>query len=31
MSELVTVTKEVTFDCCHILEGHDGRCKNLHG
>lgn len=27
----VTVTKEMTFDAGHILEKHDGKCKNLHG
>ena len=25
------VTKEVTFDCAHMLSGHNGLCKNLHG
>lgn len=27
----VTVTKEFTFDCAHMLTGHTGLCKNLHG
>ena len=25
------VTKEVTFDCAHMLSGHKALCKNLHG
>ena len=25
------VTKEFTFDCAHMLDGHEGLCKNLHG
>lgn len=25
------VSKEVTFDCSHMLSGHDGLCQNLHG
>lgn len=25
------VTKEVTFDCAHMLSGHNALCKNLHG
>lgn len=28
---LTTVTKELTFDCAHLLSGYDGACKNLHG
>ena len=31
MEQFVTVTKEVTFDSCHVLEGHDAKCRNLHG
>lgn len=31
MSNLVSVTKEVTFDCAHMLSGHEALCKNLHG
>lgn len=31
MADQVKVTKEVTFDCAHMLSGHDGLCKNLHG
>ena len=27
----VFVTKEFTFDCAHMLSGHEGLCKNLHG
>lgn len=26
-----TVTKEFKWDCAHMLEGHPGLCKNLHG
>lgn len=25
------VTKEMTFDCAHLLSGHEGLCANLHG
>lgn len=31
MSNTISVTKEVTFDCAHMLSGHDSLCKNLHG
>ena len=31
MQPLIRVTKEVTFDCAHMLSGYDGLCKNLHG
>lgn len=24
-------TKIFTFDCCHILTGHEGKCASLHG
>ena len=27
----LTVTKEFTFDCAHMLSNHDGLCSNLHG
>jgi len=27
----VTATKEFTWDCAHLLAGHEGLCKNLHG
>lgn len=27
----LTATKEFTFDCAHMLEGHEGLCQNLHG
>jgi 6-pyruvoyltetrahydropterin/6-carboxytetrahydropterin synthase len=27
----LTATKEFTFDCAHMLTGHQGLCKNLHG
>lgn len=26
-----TVTKEITFDCAHMLSNHNGACANLHG
>ncbi|UWZ93726.1 6-carboxytetrahydropterin synthase QueD [[Pasteurella] aerogenes] len=25
------VSKEFSFDMAHILDGHDGKCQNLHG
>lgn len=25
------ITKEVTFDMAHMLTGHEGLCKNVHG
>lgn len=25
------VTKEITFDCAHMLSYYDGKCANLHG
>ncbi|HAN09625.1 MAG TPA: 6-carboxytetrahydropterin synthase QueD [Clostridiales bacterium] len=28
---MVEITKEFTFDAAHMLEGHDGLCKNVHG
>lgn len=28
---MMTVTKEITFDTAHMLIGHEGKCKNLHG
>lgn len=28
---MISVTKECTFDAAHLLSGHDGLCKNLHG
>lgn len=31
MQKNVAVTKEVTFDCAHMLSGHEALCKNLHG
>lgn len=27
----LTVTKEFIFDAAHLLTGHEGLCKNLHG
>ena len=23
--------KQFTFDMAHMLDGHDGKCQNLHG
>lgn len=31
MNLKLTVTKEFTFDCAHILSNHEGHCSNLHG
>lgn len=31
MPNPISVTKEVTFDCAHMLSGHEALCKNLHG
>lgn len=28
---MISVTKEVTFDSAHLLSGHEGLCRNLHG
>lgn len=28
---ILTVTKEFSWDCAHMLAGHDGLCRNLHG
>lgn len=28
---MTLVSKEVTFDCAHMLSGHNALCKNLHG
>lgn len=28
---MTTVTKEMRFECAHMLTGHEGRCSNLHG
>lgn len=27
----LTVTKEFTWDCAHMLSGHQGLCRNVHG
>jgi 6-pyruvoyltetrahydropterin/6-carboxytetrahydropterin synthase len=27
----ITATKIFTFDCAHMLAGHDGLCNNVHG
>lgn len=31
MALRITVTKEFTFDCAHMLSNHKGVCSNLHG
>jgi len=28
---MITITKEFSWDCAHLLAGHLGACKNLHG
>lgn len=28
---LTQISKEMTFDCAHMLSGHNGKCANLHG
>lgn len=28
---MLIVTKTVSFDAAHLLTGHGGQCKNLHG
>ena len=28
---MLTATKVFQFDCAHMLSGHEGLCKNLHG
>lgn len=28
---MISVTKEYSFDCAHMLTGHEALCKNLHG
>lgn len=28
---MLTITKEVSFDCAHVLPWHEGQCKNIHG
>ncbi|MBN3860407.1 6-carboxytetrahydropterin synthase QueD [Neisseriaceae bacterium PsAf] len=31
MSETFKITKEFRFEIAHLLDGHDGKCQNLHG
>ena len=31
MRKLRNISKEFTFDCAHMLSGHEGLCSNLHG
>lgn len=28
---MTAVTREITFDAAHMLDGYDGLCRNLHG
>lgn len=28
---MMNITKIFTFDSSHMLDGHDGKCQNLHG
>lgn len=28
---MITVTKELNFEACHMLGNYDGECANLHG
>lgn len=28
---MIRITKEITFDCAHMLSNYDGKCNNLHG
>ena len=28
---MLTVSKTITFDAAHLLTGHPGQCRNLHG
>ena len=28
---IITATKEFSFDCAHMLSGHEGLCSNVHG
>ena len=25
------ISKDIKFDCCHMLSGYEGKCANLHG
>lgn len=29
--EVFRIAKEFSFDMAHMLDGHDGKCQNLHG
>lgn len=31
ISSNIRVTKELTFDCAHMLSNYNGACQNLHG
>ena len=28
---MLKIAKEFSFDIAHMLDGHDGKCRNLHG
>lgn len=28
---MIKISKEFSFDMAHLLDGHDGKCQNLHG
>lgn len=28
---MIRIAKEFSFDIAHMLDGHDGKCRNLHG
>ena len=27
----MTISKDIKFDCAHMLSGYEGKCANLHG
>lgn len=31
MAEQFSIIKEFRFEAAHLLDGHDGKCNNLHG
>lgn len=31
MTERFSIIKEFRFEAAHLLDGHDGKCNNLHG
>lgn len=28
---MLTISKNIKFDCAHMLSGYEGKCSNLHG